>query len=364
MAIGQERLLAEVKSRGDRVRKYIADEGFLDRAITSPHLRQASGDYLRSGGKSLRPAVAMFCCGALGGEEEWALPASAAVEITHNWTLIHDDIIDRDELRRGKPTAHFAMSAAGETGLSLSENDACHYGTSLAILGGDIGQCWAVHLLGLLRDNPELPQSLAGTLIEALVAECVPAILEGETLDVQQSTMPLDEVSIHEIEDMLAKKTGALYEYCAFAGGMIGARSENETTPEVAALMAYARLAGTAFQFIDDTLGYVTDDAAMGKPALSDIREGKRTTVVVSAYRNADPGAKERIERDLGRADASADELTELKVLLMDLGGVEFARDTARERFDEAFGHLAAIPKSEYKQLLEAWGLFLLNRNY
>ncbi len=364
MVINQEELFAEVTVRGERTRKYIADEGYLERTIKSPHLRQASGDYLKRGGKSLRPAVVMFCAAALGGKEDWALPAAAAVEVTHNWTLIHDDIIDRDELRRGEPTAHFALGTAGKNDLSLANDDAPHYGASLAILGGDIGQCWAVHLLGLLRENPELPQGLSGTLIESLAADCVPAILEGETLDIQQSSAPLDSITLPEIEDMLGKKTGALYEYCAFAGGMIGARADNEVTPGVSALTSYARLAGTAFQFIDDTLGYVTDDAKMGKPALSDLREGKRTAVVVSAYQNADPAQQERIERDLGRDDASDKELDELKGLLINLGGVQFARDIARERFDEAFGHLADIPDSRYKQLLEAWGLFLLNRTY
>ncbi len=364
MPITQEELFAEVTTRGDQTRKYIADEGYLERTVASPHLRQASGDYLKRGGKSLRPSVVMFCAGALGGEEEWALPAAAAVEVTHNWTLIHDDIIDRDGLRRGQPTAHYALTTAGENDLSLRGEEASHYGASIAILGGDVGQCWAVHLLGLLRANPELPSGIAGTLIEALIADCVPAILEGETIDIQQSSVPLGDITIPEIEDMLAKKTGALYEYCAFAGGMVGAGAETEPTAEVAALMSYARLAGTAFQFIDDTLGYVTSDASMGKPALSDLREGKRTAVVVIAYQNSDPAAKARIENDLGRNDASDSELEELKNLLISLGGVEFARDTARERFDEAFGHLAAIPDSRYKQLLEAWGLFLLNRTY
>ena len=163
---------------------------------------------------------------------------------------------------------------------------------------------------------------------------------------------------------MLAKKTGALYEYCAFAGGMIGKTITDDTDTEVAALASYARLAGTAFQFIDDTLGYVTDDEKMGKPALSDLREGKRTAVVVSAYLNADPGQRERIERDMGRSDADDTELQSLKSLLIELGGVEFAREAARERFDEAFSHLEAIPPGRYRDLLEAWGLFLLNRDF
>ena len=152
MVIAQPVLFDEVQKRGDAVRAFISEEGFLGRAFSSLHLRAASGDYLKRGGKSLRPAVVMFCAGALGGDEDWAIPAAAAVEVTHNWTLIHDDIIDRDQLRRGKPTTHNALSEAGRDELALTDA-ADHYGVSLAILGGDIGQCWAVHLLGLLRDN-------------------------------------------------------------------------------------------------------------------------------------------------------------------------------------------------------------------
>ncbi len=360
--VDEHTLLEEIKARGDGVRQYIAADGFISEVIP-PHLRKATGDYLERGGKSLRPAVLLFCCGAVGGEEEWALPAAAAVEVTHNWTLVHDDIIDRDELRRGKPSAHVAMAEAGRAEWHYPDGEAEHYGISLALLGGDMGQCWAVHLLGKLRDVSALPQTLPGRIVERLAGYTVPRILEGEALDVQFAGRPVSSLSLSEIEDMLVRKTGELYRFCAYAGGLIGARAADDTPREVKALVEFVGLCGTAFQHVDDTLGYLSDDDKLGKSAVSDLREGKRTAVVLHGYGNATDVQRKFIDEHLGDRDASGEKINELRDMFVSLGSVEYVQGLARDIYKRALAYLEEVPAGRYRDLLAAWGEFLISRS-
>ncbi|UCE26005.1 MAG: polyprenyl synthetase family protein [Candidatus Coatesbacteria bacterium] len=360
--VDEHTLLEEIKVRGDRVRRYIADDGFVSEIIPA-HLRDATGDYLARGGKSLRPAVLLFCCGAVGGEEEWALPAAAAVEVTHNWTLIHDDIIDRDELRRGKPSAHVAMAEASRTEWRYPGGEADHYGISMALLGGDMGQCWAVHLLGNLREVPELPLALPGRIIEGLIGYTVPKILEGEALDVQFAGRSISSLSSPEIEDMLVRKTGELYRFCGYAGGLIGVRAGGDIPAEVEALAEFAGLCGAAFQYVDDTLGFLSDDDKLGKSAASDLREGKRTAVVLHGYENATEAQREFIDENLGARDASDEVIEELRGLFVSLGAVEYVKRLAQDRYESALARLEEVRESRYRELLAAWAEFLISRS-
>jgi len=360
--VDEHTLLEEIKARGEGVRRYIADDGFIS-GIIPPHLCEATGDYLTRGGKSLRPAVLLFCCGAVGGVEDWALPAAAAVEVTHNWTLVHDDIIDRDALRRGKPSAHVAMAEASRAEWDYPAGEAEHYGVAMALLGGDMGQCWAVHLLGKLRDVPGLPSSLRGRIIEELVGRTVPRILEGEALDVQFAGRPVSSLNLSEIEDMLARKTGELYRFCAYAGGFIGARADDGTPHEVEALTDFAGLCGTAFQYVDDTLGYLSDDDRLGKSAASDLREGKRTAVVLHAYGEATNVQRKFIDEYLGDRGAPDEKIHELRDMFVSLGSVEYVQGLARDRYERGLAYLEEVPTGPYRDLLEAWAEFLISRS-
>src|SRR5690606_36846634 len=113
--------------------------------------------YLHAGGKSLRAAVMMFCCGAVGGDEQTAIPAAAAIELYHTFTLVHDDIIDRDEKRRGVPTVHYDFANRGRDELGFDEKTAQHYGMTIAILAGDLQQGWAASLLPDLHRKYGIP---------------------------------------------------------------------------------------------------------------------------------------------------------------------------------------------------------------
>jgi geranylgeranyl diphosphate synthase type I len=355
----REKILEAIELRARRAREYLAADGFLA-TVTPAHLRDATAAYAKRGGKGLRPALVMFCCGAAEAEEDRALAAAAAVEVTHNWTLIHDDIIDRDELRRGGPTVHNDLAARGSAELGLAAGEAEHYGLTVALLAGDVGPCWAAHLLARLPENGVTTAETAWRLGTELAATTVPAILAGEAEDVQLSRAPLGEVTVEAVEDMLAKKTGALYEWCARAGATVAGAAPDV----VAKLGAFARSCGTAFQHVDDTLPYFAEEGAVGKAAASDLREGKRTAVVLSAYANAGPEDREYIAATLGHEDISDEEIDVLKKKLAALGGVTYARERARRHHEIALRELEGVPASDYRDMLAAWAEFLLARTY
>jgi len=142
----------ELDRRCKLIREYILDPGSVSR-FNPEDIQLAVTAYVRYGGKRLRPAILLFSCGAVGGDECVALPAAAAVEIFHTWTLVHDDIIDRDPIRRGEPTVHQFYRQRGldhDGSFRLTPEEARHYGISVAILTGDIQHGWGISLMAEL----------------------------------------------------------------------------------------------------------------------------------------------------------------------------------------------------------------------
>lgn len=350
-------IVTAVKARAERARAWLARDTFLAH-VEPASLREAAGAYLARGGKGLRPATVLMACGTAGAAEDLALAAAAAAEVTHNWTLIHDDIIDRDDKRRGAPSVHTLMAArAGAAGFGGEE--AGHYGISLALLGGDVGPAWAAHLLARLPENGVTTTQTALDLATRLAAATIPAILGGEAEDLELSRRPLAEVSLNQVEAMLARKTGALYEWCARAGTTIGGADY----AIISTLSEFALVCGTAFQLVDDVLPYIADEARVGKPAASDLREGKRTAVVLAAFERADARERSRLAATLGNAGATAEEINDLKKLIQGLGGVEFARDRAHWHYERALALLDRLPAGEYRESWAAWARYLLTRD-
>ena len=133
--MGTEEYKARICTIADAVYAHIAQALQTNAYMTEPHLREVGGSYLEHRGKCLRPALLTFCCEAVAQESVASLPAACAVEMFHTWTLMHDDVIDHDDVRRGRPTAHVRGQRLAERDLPLA--DAQEYGNVLAILGGD-----------------------------------------------------------------------------------------------------------------------------------------------------------------------------------------------------------------------------------
>ena len=333
-----DELLDAVEVRKRILLDYLLQERFVER-FRPAHIREAVYSYLKGGGKSLRPAVAMLACGALSGDESQVLPVAAAIEIYHTWTLVHDDVIDRDDTRRGQPTVHhdFAQRATEEFGWET--DDAEHYGTTIAMLTGDVQQSWAWSLLFEAHLERGVSADIVLRLAQELASQVTPLLVEGEALDVQYSgrARQLDE---ELVLDMLWKKTGALYEFAGRAGAAVALNNADANLPEAQAIARFGSLCGIAFQIQDDILGIIGDADQMGKPVGSDICEGKSTLLTMKALERADERQREQLLRTLGDAAASADDIGSVSALMRELGVIRYAQDMSHRYVNEALAQL------------------------
>lgn len=357
-----DELLDAVERRKRILLEYLLQERFVER-FRPGHIRDAVYSYLKSGGKSLRPAVAILACGALDGDESQALPVAAAIEIYHTWTLVHDDVIDRDDTRRGQPTVHreYARRAANEFG--WQGDDAEHYGRTIAMLAGDVQQSWAWSLLFEAHLERGVSAEIVLRLAQELASQVTPLLVEGEALDVQYSgcARQLDE---ELVLDMLWKKTGALYEFAGRAGAAVALNDADANRPEAQAIARFGSLCGIAFQIQDDILGVIGDAGQLGKPVGSDIREGKSTLLTLKALERANERQREQILRTLGDAAASANDIAALTSLMRELGVIRYAQDISHRFVNEALDHLDALPDNEYRRLLTLWAEYLIAREF
>ncbi len=263
--------VAEARGRG-------TDVGVVADAVRQLALR---------GGKRLRPALlaaAYEACGGEGGIERVA-PVAVALELFQTYLLVHDDLMDGDDVRRGGPSlpalmrAHFAKGQA----------------EAMSVLAGDLAAAWAQRAVLEVEIEPQRVALAAREF--ALVHE---RVVQGQILDVTGAA-----ADAGEVEAMHALKTSS---YSVRGPVLMGARLAGAQDEAVlAALVAFADPLGVAFQLRDDVLGIFGDAAAMGKPSGNDLREGKRTALVVDALRDA--RASECLGRVLGRRDASDDDV-------------------------------------------------------
>lgn len=347
---------------GTRLRTHLLQAPFLSQLSNGP-IKDRLLDYVIRGGKNLRPAMACLACGALGGEPENAIDVGVAIEMTHTWTLVHDDIIDRDETRRGGPSIH--------AGIRMEYHDwednnpamtADHLGTSLALLIGDAQHAMAMDILSYAGLKGQIPANLALFLIGELEGKVLVALLSGEVDDIFQTGIPLNKITQEEILLMLERKTGALLTFSVVSGGLVALGTPNPTHPHIEALKTYGDNLGIAFQLKDDILGITGDEKILGKPIGSDFKEGKRTLAVKTAWDNGSPNEKSRIEALLGKADLNEDEALEMRSLVISTGALEQTEKLAAQHIDLALEALRSLPETLYRNLLADIAKFTLTR--
>ncbi len=361
------------KELGDR-RKIIYDYIFGDIQKFRPDdIYESVMLYPGSSGKSLRPSVLLLCCGAVGGEEKIALPAAAAVELFHTWTLVHDDWIDRDSFRRGVPTVHSLMKEKALKTYKFDQDEAEHYGGTISMLTGDVQQGWSI---GGFMANLSLEHSvdpmITLNLIRKLALEINIQIVEGETLDVLYSKKPINEISEEDIIMMLYLKTGVLYQFCGEAGAIIGLKRYEPENEYVQSLSEFTKHCGIAFQIQDDVIGVVGNETVVGKPRWSDIKEGKRTIILWKAYQEADSKQIKFLESILGNQHATIEELQSVEDLFVDLGAVDYTKELAKayivgdrnRPINGALKYLDVLPDNNYKDILKAWAHYMIERDF
>jgi geranylgeranyl diphosphate synthase type I len=290
-------------------------------------LYEASIHLLKAGGKRLRPVTVLLTAELVGGKSEDAISAAIAVELLHNFTLIHDDIMDEDEMRRGIPTVH-----------SL-------WGVPYAILAGDTLHALSFEILSSSRAPPERVVRAVEILSKACVEIC-----EGQWMDMEFEKR--ENVSEDEYLEMVGKKTGALYEASAMLGGVIGGGEEEE----IKALGSYGRNVGIGFQIYDDILDLIGKGEEIGKDRGSDIAEGKKTMLVIRA-RELGVELPEVRKRD-------EDSVEEIVEILKNFGIMDYAIRRAEEYVERGKKALEIFPDCKTKKILLELADFMIKRSY
>lgn len=365
----------ELRRNSENVAAVIDGDEF-PASIEPIFLREAVRDYPLQGGKRLRSALLSWSCGALGGDPESARFAGAAIEIYHNWTLVHDDIIDDDDTRRNAPATHAKLANMAAKTCELPETDAKRFGRDFAILAGDIQQGWAAHTLLNSLDSGVSKEAVL-YLSRLLHSEVTAPLISGEALDVEFSYPRATPPSLDDVERMLSLKTGALLKFCAVAGAVIAIDASTEgskwrsknfesiiTDARVSALADFAVKAGTAFQLRDDWLGVFGDETELGKPICSDVAEGKTTVLLLETTAALKGSELERFQSFIGRKTLSKNDIREIRELTEQSGASAKVDNRANTLLSEAKKALEPIPTSKFKNLLLAWADFLVVRNH
>ncbi|WP_456417558.1 polyprenyl synthetase family protein [Methanocaldococcus sp.] len=313
--------------------KYILqkiDEELKNYVNKDDKLYNASKHLLFAGGKRIRPYLTVVTYMLKKDDIEKVLPAAAAVELIHNYTLIHDDIMDNDDERRGKPTVHKV------------------YGVPIAILSGDLLYAKAFEAISKI-DNEKKAYEVLKILSKACVDVC-----EGQAMDMEfENYFP----SMEEYLEMIRKKTGALLEAAVEIGAVMGDCNEEERK----ALKEYAKRIGLTFQIQDDILDLIGDKKKIGKPVGSDIREGKKTIIVIHALKTLDEDNKKKLLNVLGNKNISDEEIMEIIRILKP--SIDYAKNLMKEKTEEAKNYLKIFDKDRRK-VLEDIADFIIERIY
>ncbi len=245
-----------------------------------PVIHQAMRYTIFSGGKRLRPILTIATCEALGKDEDVVLPAACAIELIHNYSLIHDDLpfLDDDELRRGKPTAHKV------------------YGPAVALLAGDALLTLGFHQLAVMP--PVGGDASRNLLIIKEISEAVGArgMIGGQVIDLQSEGKKVGEAVLNYIH---SAKTGALLATCLRVGGLLA----NASPAELLNLTRYGRSIGLAYQIVDDILDVEGDEKLTGKVTGKDAARGKANFPSLVGMKRS----KEMVQKFLQEAVAAAE---------------------------------------------------------
>ena len=292
-------------------------------------LVRRNAEYLhRSGGKRLRPAMVLLCAQACGYRGEDDIQLGAVVEFIHTATLVHDDIVDDAEVRRGHAAANQV------------------WGNKLAVLLGDY----------IYIRSMAMSVALGSLRLVEILTDATSRLLEGEILDVSSNGDA--ELSKEAYLRTVERKTASLFAACGQAAAVLaGAPPEHEQ-----ALAAYGHDIGMAFQLVDDLLDYHADPDKLGKKTGGDLSEGKLTLPAIYLLRDGSAAARENLLGCFGRAGLDEADLRSLVAAMEASGAIEAARADARQYAARAEASLVALPDSPAKEALAELPEFVVAR--
>ncbi|WGW00711.1 octaprenyl diphosphate synthase [Vibrio sp. YMD68] len=278
------------------------------------------GFYIVSGGgKRLRPMLAILSARALGYQGEAHTTAAAFIEFIHTATLLHDDVVDESDMRRGKETANAA------------------FGNAASVLVGDY----------IYTRSFQMMTKLGSLRILELMSDSVNVISEGEVQQLMNCNDP--NTTEESYMQVIYSKTARLFEAATQIGAIL-----NDAPKEVeVALQNYGKYLGTAFQLIDDVMDYASDGKEMGKNVGDDLAEGKPTLPLLHAMRHGNDQQAAMI-RDAIEHSNGMDRLDEILAAMDQSGSLDYTTSKALEEADKAIEQLSILPESDYKKALIA----------
>ena len=322
MRMQNQNLSDALKYHKDEIEKRIVEALSI---TEQDRLKSAMLHLIEGGGKRLRAIIPYLVADALGRANDGMYDVGASIEIIHNFTLVHDDIMDQDEVRRGRPAVHIA------------------YDLPTAINAGDAMLAVGFELISTIEI---IPDKEIKNLVKVF-GNMVRKVSEGQQLDMQFEDM--ETVSEDEYITMISKKTAAMFETC----GQVGAMCSSAPFEDIERMKEWGYNLGMCFQLMDDLIDVISDSKTIGKPAGSDIARGKRTLMIIHALNQGDSPAKTRLLNILGRGgEVSAIEISDAISALNELGSINYAKELAMRYHQKAHDCLRGIEEGNALTIL------------
>ncbi|AXF78902.1 octaprenyl diphosphate synthase [Erwinia tracheiphila] len=284
---------------------------------------------ISSGGKRIRPMIAVLAARALNYTGKHHATVAAFIEFIHTATLLHDDVVDESDMRRGKASANAT------------------FGNAASVLVGDFITTRAFQMMTRLESLRVL----------ALMSEAVNVLAEGEVLQLLNCNDP--DISEEIYMQVIYSKTARLFEAAAQCSAILA----SATPEQEKGLQDYGRFIGTAFQLIDDLLDYSADGKTLGKNIGDDLSEGKPTLPLLHAMRNGNPEQAAMIRSAIEQGNGR-DLLQPVLEAMYQWGSLEWTRKIAEQEADKAIASLRALPESPWRNALEALAHMAVQREF
>jgi octaprenyl-diphosphate synthase len=294
----------------------------------NPLISEVNAYLFQKSGKRIRPALLILCSKLAGYQGSEHIFWSALIEVIHTASLVHDDIIDNSDFRRGQNTVH------------------AKWGPNITVLLGDFLYIQSI-ALALKRKNYQVID---------IIAEATSQMIEGELLEYYMSGKPDIPESLYL--EILDKKTASLFSASCQIGGMLGDPSPAFTDK----LKEFGRYLGLSFQIIDDLLDYAGDEAILGKPVLSDLREGRITLPLIYSLDRASSGDRAELARIIQNRNVEKDFVPKVLGLVSANGALDYAYGQAASYSQKAKDLLVEFPKSDSRDALTLMADFILQR--
>ncbi|WP_323751906.1 octaprenyl diphosphate synthase [Marinobacter sp.] len=282
-----------------------------------PMVEKIAQYIIESGGKRLRPLLVLLASQAAGYSKDDHLKLAAVIEFLHTATLLHDDVVDTSDMRRGRSTAN------------------AKWGNAPSVLVGDFLYARAFEMMVELQSLP----------IMNVLSRATAVIAEGEVMQLMNVKNP--DLTAEQYMVVIHNKTAMLFEASSHTGALLaGATNEQET-----ALKDYGKHLGLAFQLVDDVLDYQGDAEAMGKNVGDDLAEGKTTLPLIHAMANTTADERQLVRQAIRKG--GLDDLPRVLDIVKKSGAIEYTMNKAREEADTARHLLDCLPESPYRKALE-----------